>query len=38
MTQVNLSTKQKQNQGSRELMGGCQRGGSLGRDGVKGWG
>ena len=38
MIQMNLFMKQKQNHGLREQTGGCQEGGSLGRDGVGGWG
>ena len=38
MTQMNLSLKQKQNQGHGEQTGGCQWGGDWGRDGVGGWG
>ena len=37
---MNLSMKQKQNQGHREKIGGCQGGevGGSGRDGVGAWG
>ena len=35
---MNLSMKQKQNQGHREQTGGCQGGGGGGRVGVAGWG
>ena len=38
MTQVNLSTKQKQIHGHREQTGGCQGGGGWDRDEVGGWG
>ena len=38
MTQINLSTKQKQTHGHREQTCGCQGGGGWGRDGVGGWG
>ena len=35
---MNLSMKQKQTHGPKEQTGGCQGGGSWGRDGVGGWG
>ena len=38
MTQMNLSMKQKENQGHREQTGGCEEGGAWGRDGVGVWG
>ena len=38
MTQINLSTKQKQTHEHREQTCGCQGGGDWGRDGVRGWG
>ena len=38
MTQMNLSTEQKQIHGHREQTYGCQGGGGWGRDGVGGWG
>ena len=34
---MNLSMKQKQNHGHRELTGGCQGGGVCGTEGVGGW-
>ena len=34
---MNLSMKQKQNQGHREQSGGCQQGGGVGRNGVGVW-
>ena len=37
MPQMNLSTKQKQNQGHREQTGGCQGGGGWERDGLGVW-
>lgn len=37
MTQINLSSKQKQDHRHRELTGGCQGGGFWERAGVGGW-
>ena len=37
MTQMNLSMKQKQNQGHREQTGGCHGGGGWEREGVGVW-
>ena len=38
MTQIILSTEQKQIQGQREQTCGCQGGGGWEKDGVGGWG